>query len=92
MKTYDSSNFYATLQEHFCQIPIQIDRFTAESFDHAVACEQARKAKNIVYIWRSEKTYSPTKRRERHTVYRSNKTVLLSALCQIWNQVDWNKS
>ena len=55
MKVYDSRNLYETIQENFCQIPIRIDSFTAKSFDNAVACEQARQAKNIVYIWRSEK-------------------------------------
>ena len=55
MEIYNSSNFYEAIKKHFRQIPTQINSCTAESFDSAVACKEAQNAKNIVYMWRSEK-------------------------------------
>jgi hypothetical protein len=56
----NSQNFYEALKV-FTQISEKITVCTAESFDNAVQCKDAQKAKNIVYIWCTEKNISRLK-------------------------------
>lgn len=57
----DKNNFYTAIENLFTSFPEQITCTSEESFRRVYGSEHAKKAKNIAYLFRSEKNVSRLK-------------------------------
>ncbi len=61
ISSIDKNNFYTAIESLFSTFPEQITCVSEENFRRVYDSEHAKKAKNIVYLFRSEKNVSRLK-------------------------------